>query len=80
MARSLTIFPAGNKAKCLSLVNHTTKSTHHHHCEIKSCGEGEVFYQLHLSRGIPHLSYNFIPLQEVEKQERTNFLRAKLGQ
>ena len=22
---------AGNKAKCLSLVNHTTKTIHHHH-------------------------------------------------
>ena len=27
----------GNKAKPLSLVNHTTKTIHHHHC-----GEGEV--------------------------------------
>ena len=73
------MFPAGNKAKCLSSVNHTTKSTHH--CEINSSGgDDDVFYQLHLSRGIPHLSYNFIPFQEVEKQERTNFLRAKLGQ
>ena len=23
--------PAGNKAKCLLLVNHTTKTIHHHH-------------------------------------------------
>ena len=23
--------PAGNKAKCLSLVNHTTKAIHHYH-------------------------------------------------
>ena len=27
----LTMVPAGNKAKCLSLVNHTTKTIHHHH-------------------------------------------------
>ena len=27
----------GNKAKPLSLVNHTTKTIHHHHCR-----EGEV--------------------------------------
>ena len=34
---SLIMVPAGNKAKCLSLVNHTTKTIHHHHqwfCEI----------------------------------------------
>ena len=76
------MFRAGNKAKCLSSVNHTTKLTHHHHhCQINSRGGyDDVFYQLHLSRGIPHLSYNFIPFQEVEKQERTNFSRAKLGQ
>ena len=24
--------PAGNKAKCLSSVNHTTITIHHHHC------------------------------------------------
>ena len=75
------MFLAGNKAKCLSSVNHTTKLTHHHHCQINSCGGyDDVFYQIRLSRGIPHLSYNFIPFQEVEKQERTNFSRAKLGQ
>ena len=28
---SLTMVPAGNKAKRLSLVNHTTKTIHHHH-------------------------------------------------
>ena len=28
---SLTMAPAGNKAKSLSLVNHTTKTIHHHH-------------------------------------------------
>ena len=28
---SLTTVPAGNKAKRLSLVNHTTKAVHHHH-------------------------------------------------
>ena len=28
---SLTIVPAGNKAKCFSSNNHTTKSIHHHH-------------------------------------------------
>ena len=28
---SLTMVPAGNKAKCLLLVNHTTKTIHHHH-------------------------------------------------
>ena len=28
---SLTMVPAGNKAKCLSSVNHTTKTIHHHH-------------------------------------------------
>ena len=29
--------PAGNKAKCLSLVNHSTKTIHHHHqppCDV----------------------------------------------
>ena len=28
---SLTMIPAGNKAKRLSSVNHTTKTIHHHH-------------------------------------------------
>ena len=28
---SLTVVPAGNKAKRLSSVNHTTKTIHHHH-------------------------------------------------
>ena len=28
---SLTMFPAGNKGKCLSSVNHTTKTIHHHY-------------------------------------------------
>ena len=28
---SLTIVPAGNKAKRLSSVNHTAKTIHHHH-------------------------------------------------
>ena len=28
---SLTMAPAGNKAKRLSSVNHTTKTIHHHH-------------------------------------------------
>ena len=28
---SLTMVPAGNKTKCLSSVNHTTKTIHHHH-------------------------------------------------
>ena len=75
---SLTMFPAGNKGKCLSSANHTTKSTHHDHCEIKSCGEDDgIFYELHLSRGIPRLSYSFIPFQEVEKQERTNFFMSE---
>ena len=36
--------------------------------------------QLHLSRGIPHLSYNFILFQEVGKQEGTNFFRVKFAQ
>ena len=27
---SLTMVPAGNKVKCLSLFNHTTKTIHHH--------------------------------------------------
>ena len=27
----LTMVPAGNKAKCLLLVNHSTKTIHHHH-------------------------------------------------
>ena len=29
--RSLTMVPAGNNAKCLSSVYHTTKTIHHHH-------------------------------------------------
>ena len=28
---SLTVVPAGNKSKCLSSVNHTTKRIHHYH-------------------------------------------------
>ena len=37
---SLTVVPAGKKAKCLSLVNHTTKLMlyhhhHHHHHQVK---------------------------------------------
>ena len=31
---SLTVVPAGNKAKRLSSVNHTTKTIHHHHQPI----------------------------------------------
>ena len=31
--RSLTMAPAGNKAKRLSSVNHNTKTIHHHHLE-----------------------------------------------
>ena len=27
----MTMIPIGNKAKCLSSVNHTTKTIHHHH-------------------------------------------------
>ena len=38
--------------------------------EIKSRDQvDDVFYQLHLSRRIPNLSYNFMPCQEVEKTE-----------
>ena len=33
--RSLTMVPAGNKAKCLSSVNHTTKIIHRHHHQAK---------------------------------------------
>ena len=29
--RTLTMVPAGNKVKCLSSVNHATKTIHHHH-------------------------------------------------
>ena len=32
--RSLTMVPAGNKAICLSSVNHTTKTIHHHYKRI----------------------------------------------
>ena len=31
---SLTMVPAGNKTKRLSLLNHTTKTIHHYHCNI----------------------------------------------
>ena len=31
MVRILAMVPAGNKTKCLSSVNHTTKTIHHHH-------------------------------------------------
>ena len=31
---SLTMVPAGNKAKRLSSVNHTTKTIHHHHHHV----------------------------------------------
>ena len=28
--------PAGNKAKCLSSFNHTTRTIHHHHHHLKA--------------------------------------------
>ena len=70
------MFPARNKAICLWSINHTRKTTHHnHHYKIKSRDQVDDFiYQSHWSRGIPHFSYNFIAFQEVEIQERTNFL------
>ena len=34
---SLTTVPAGNKAKHLSSVNHTTKTNHHHHHHHRLC-------------------------------------------
>ena len=34
---SMTMFPTGNKAKCLSSVNHTTKIIHHHHNLLELC-------------------------------------------
>ena len=35
----LTMVPAGNKAKCLSSVNHTTKTIHHHHHQYQQIRE-----------------------------------------
>ena len=34
----------------------------------------DVFYQLHLSRRIPNLGYNFMSCQEVEKTEEDRFV------
>ena len=34
---SLTMVLAGNKAKCLSLMNPTTKTIHHHHHHSQTC-------------------------------------------
>ena len=49
--------------------------------EIKLCDQTEdVTYQLHRSWNIPSARYNFIPCQEVEQKEGTNFCHVKLGQ
>ena len=49
--------------------------------EIKSRDKGEdVTYQLHRSWGIPSVSYNFIPCQEVEQKEQIGFFHVKPGQ
>ena len=41
--------PAGNKAKCLSSVNHTTKTIHHHHYHGGSQKLGDVLTFLNFS-------------------------------
>ena len=47
--------------------------------EIKSHDQDEdVIYQLHRSQ--VSVGYNFIPCQEVEQKEGTNFSHEKLGQ
>ena len=48
--------------------------------EIKCDQIEEVTYQLHRSWNIPSVRYNFIPCQEVEQKEGTNFCHVKLGQ
>ena len=41
---SLTMIPAGNKAKHLSSVNHTTKTIHHHHSLSSRCNYSKYFF------------------------------------
>ena len=36
--------------------------------------------QLHMSSGIPSVSFNFTPCQEVEKMEGTDFFHVKICQ
>ena len=44
---SMTMVPAGNKAKHLSSVNHTTKTIHHHHHHQRNPHEIHNFREYH---------------------------------
>ena len=39
----------------------------------------DVFYQLHLSRRIPNLSYNFMSVRKLKKLKRTDLFHVKLN-
>ena len=66
---SLTRVPAGNKAKRLSLVNHTTKTNHHHH----------LHYQLKKEYAFAvHFLYRFIKSWKSASNKWLNVICLKL--
>ena len=71
--------PAGNKAKCLSSVNHTTKTIHHHHHYhhglIYDLVEEAAIQNIREVEGTLEIVYNFSVFSEKRGQRMQHLVQ-----